>query len=237
MEWATEFADYLPYTPMSPDEVEYNRQLIDQFAVNYDGGQYDFSVLACHLVTMRITYYKLWQSKQANPFGFQTAVEKIDDRNKRGVGNYPADFSKITEKNAFRLLWALGYPNCSIEACVRLVDERNRIAHPGGRMIYSTVEAADERITRGLGIVQETQHRSKIAITTIYTRFIREILDDSEYDPAETLTLVEERLIRHNHLSLKDIEICRGHRLKEIFPREILQKAEAIQSCLIENYG
>ena len=237
MEWAMEFADYLPYTPMSPDEVEYNRQLIDQLTVNYEAGQYDFTVLACHLVMMRATYYKLWQNKQANPVGFQTAVEKIDDRNKNRIGNYPTDFSRISEKNAVRLLGTLGHPNRTINNCIELVDERNDIAHPSGKVMYNTVEATDYRLSRGLVAVQTTQQRSKLAIAKIYASFIRETVQDPEYDPAETGLLVEEKLIRHNHLSIKDIEICQEHRLTAITQGERLKRAEAIQVFLIENYG
>jgi len=236
MEWTTEFADYLPYTPMSPGEVEYNRQLIDQFAVNYDAGQYDFTVLACHLVTMRITYYKLWQSKQANPVGFQTAVEKIDDRNKNRIGNYPAGFSRISEKNAIRLLRTLGHPDWAIKDFINLVDERNDIAHPSGKAMYGTIEATDERLSRGLTVVQTTQRRSRIAVARIYTRFIREVVQDPDYDPVETQPLVEERLIRHNHLSLNDIGVCQEQRLTEIFQGKLLQRAKVIQEFLIENY-
>ena len=237
MEWATEFADYLPYTPMSPDEVEYNRKLIDQLAANYEAGQYDFTVLACHLVTMRATYYKLWQSKQAYPVGFHTEVEKIVDRNKNNIGKYPTDFSRISEKNAFRLLRTLGSPNWTIDNCIKLVDERNGIAHPSGKVMYSTVEATDERLSRGLAVIQTTQQRSKVAIAKIYARFIRETVQDPEYDPAETGSLVEENLIRHNHLSIKDIEICQEHRLTAITQGERLKRSEAIQVFLIENYG
>ena len=237
MEWATEFADYLPYTPISPREVEYNLQLIDQLTANYETGQYDFAALACHLVTMQVTYYKLWQSKQAFSRGFRTAVEKVLDINQRGVGNYPTDFGRISEKNAIRLLRTLGYPDWAIDDCVRLVDERNDIAHPSGRVMYSAVEATDERLSRGLSVVQMTQRRSRVAIARIYTGFIRETVQDPEYDPVETGPLVAEKLIRHNHLSLKDIEICQEHRLKNVFRGEFLEKAEAVQTFLCENYG
>ena len=238
MEWATEFADYLPYTPMSPSEVEYNRQLIDQFAVNYDAGQYDFTVLACHLVTMRVIYYKLWQSKEASPNGFRTAVEKIADvRNKDRFGDHPAHFSRIGEKDAVRLLWTLGFPKWATKDHIALVDERNVIAHPSGRVLYSTVEATDERLSRGLTVVQTTQQRSRVAVASIYTRFVRETVQDPDYDPVETQPLVEEKLIRQNHLSPKDIEVCQEHRLTEIFRDELLQRAEAIRAFLVENYG
>ena len=237
MEWATDFADYLPYTPMSSDEVEYNRQLIDQFAVNYDSGQYDFTVLACHLVTMRITYYKLWQSKQANPVGFQTAVEKIDDRNKNRIGDYPTDFGRISEKNAIRLLRTSGHPEWAIKDYINLVDERNDIAHPSGKVMYSTSAATDERLSRRLTVVQTTQQRSRVAVARIHTRFVGEVVQDPDYDPVETQPLVEEKLIRHNHLSLKDIGVCQEHRLTEIFRGKLLQRAEAIQAFLVEHYG
>ncbi len=136
MECATEFADYLPYTPMSPDGVEFNGILIDQLAANYETGQYDFTVLACHLVTMQVTYYKLWQSNRANPIGFRTAVENIKDSDKQGVGNYPTDFSRISERNAVKLLRTLGIPSWAVTACIQLVDEPNSIAHPSGKVKY-----------------------------------------------------------------------------------------------------
>ena len=238
MEWATEFADHLPYTPMSPNEVEYNHQLIDQFAVNYDAGQYDFTVLACHLMTMRVTYYKLWQSREANPNGFRMAVEKVDDiRNKDRFGEHPAHFSQIGEKDSVRLLWMLGFPKWTINDHIALVDERNIIAHPRGRVMYSTIEATDERLSRGLTAVQTMQRRSRVAVARIYTRFIRETVQDPDYDLVETQPLVQEKLIRHNHLSLKDIEVCQEHRLKEIFRGELLQRAEAVRAFLTENYG
>ena len=236
MEWATDFADYFPYTPMSPDEVEYNQKLLDQLTANYETGQYDFTVLACHLVTVQVTYYKLWQSKQANPCGFQTAIGK-NDNIPTGIGNHPNDFRKISERNAVRLLRTLGLPECAIKDRIELVGERDNIAHPSGKVMYSTIEATDERLSRGLEVVQITQQRSKVAIAKIYTRFIRETVHDSEYDPAETESLVEEKLIRHNHLSIKDIEICQEHRLTEILRGELLRRAEAIQAFLIENYG
>lgn len=238
MEWATEFADYLPYEPMSPNEVEYNRQIIHQLAVNYNVGQYDFAVLACHLVTLRVAHYKLWQSREANPNGFRTAVEKIDDiRNKDRFGDHPAHFSLIGEKDAVRLLWTLGFPKWTIDDHIALVDERNVIAHPSGRVMYSTVEATDERLSRGLTAVQTVHRRSRVAVARIYTSFIRETVRDPDYDPVETQPLVQEKLIRHNHLSLKDIAVCQEHRLTEIFRDELLQRAEAIQAFLVENYG
>ena len=238
MEWATEFADYLPYTPMSLEEVEYDRQLIDQFAANYDAEQYDFTVLACHLVTMRVTYYKLWQSREAHPNGFRTAVAKIDDiRNKDRFGDHPAHFSRIGEKDAVRLLRMLGFPKRTIHDYIALVDERNIIAHPSGRVLYSTTEATDERLSRGLMVVQATQQRARVVVARIYTRFIREVAGDPDYDPVETRPLVEEKLIRYNHLSLKDIEVCQEHRLTEIFRGESLKRAQTIQTFLNENYG
>ena len=238
MEWATEFADYLPYEPMSPAEVEYNRQLIDRLAVNYDAGQYDFAVLACHLMAMRVTYYKLWQSREAHPNGFRTAVEKIADiRNKDRFGDHPADFSRIGEKDAVRLLRTLGFPKWTIDDYTALVDERNIVAHPNGRVLYSTIEATDERLSRGLMVVQTTQQRARVVVARIYMRLVREFVRDPDYDPVETQPLVEEKLIRHNHLSLKDIEVCQEHRLTEIFRGESLKRAEAIQAFLTENYG
>ena len=186
---------------------------------------------------MQVTYYKLWQIKQAFPLGFKTAVEKVLDRNQWGVGNYPTDFRRISEKNAIRLLRTLGYPDWTIDECVKLVDERNDIAHPSGRVMYSALEATDERLSRGLSIVQNTQRRSRVAIAKIYSVFVRETVQDPEYDPVEIGPLVAEKLIRHNLLSLKDVEICQEHRLKDVLRGESLEKAEAIQAFLSENYG
>lgn len=236
MEWGIEFADYLPHSPKSPDEVAYNRQLINQLTVNYEAGLYDFTVLACHLLTMRAIYYKLWQSNQADPAGFQTVLLDINDRNKNGIGNEPNDFSKIREKNAAQLLKTLNHSESTIAIYVEMVDERNNIAHSSGQAMFNSAESTNERLSRGLETVKITQQCSTNAIREIYTRFIKEIIRDPEYDVAETEILVEEKLIKHHHLSLKDIEVCQEHRLTEIFRGEVLRRAEAIQAFLTENY-
>ncbi len=237
MEWSSEFARYLPHSPASQDEAKYNRQLIERIAVNYEAGQYDFAALACHLTTLRITQYKLWQSKKANPSGFRTAASKIENiRNPENFGEYPANFSQTGERDIIRLSRTLGIPEHAICDQLSLLEKRNLIAHPSGKVIYDAIEEANERLTIGLSVVETMQRYSKVAVAKIYREFIKGTVQTPEYDPAETETAIQEELIRNHYLSPQDIEVCKEQRMHEILRGEDLRRAGEIQNVLKEHY-
>ncbi len=237
MEWSSEFERYLPYSPASNDEAKYNRQLIERIAINYEAGQYDFAALACHLTTMRITQYKLWQSKKANPVGFGTAANNIEGLTiNENFGEHPAHFGPIGERHIIRLSITLGIPKRAVDEQLSLLEERNRVAHPSWTVTYDTIEEADERLKKGLSLVETTQRYSKVAVAKIYREFIKGTVQSSEYDSAENGTAIQEELIKNHYLSPQDIEVCKEQRMHEILRGEDLRRAGEIQNFLEEHY-
>ena len=166
MEEASELGNYLPFSFKSPKEQEYIEFLWDAFDSNYDHGKYQFAFLAYHMLAMSIVYFNIWQIRQARPNDFEMGLigfgRNIEDNLLKAAS--PFVFSIVKERSNLRLLKLIACDNSEIRTYAKLVDDRNKTAHPNGNIFFSTQAALDAKITEMLRVVDEIQTHSKPVI-------------------------------------------------------------------------
>lgn len=210
MEEAAELANYLPLSFKTPKEQEYIEFLWDAFETNYTHGKYQFAFLAYHMLTMSFIYFIIWQIKQTEPADFEMGLigfGKDIEKSLLGASS-PFVFSTVNERTIVRFLKLIGCDNAKIGTYAKLVDDRNKSAHPNGNIFFSTQTALDTKITEILRIVDEIQTHSKSVIEHCYENFLAESYDEEERQYADPKDQIREALIHSHYLSQKDIELC-----------------------------
>jgi len=230
MEEAAELANYLPLSFKTQKEQEYIKFLWDTFETNYTHGNYQFAFLAYHMLTMSFVYFNIWQIKQSVPSDFEKGLigfGKDIEKNILGATS-PFVFSTVNERTMLRFLRLIDCDNSKIGTYAKLVDDRNKSAHPNGNIFFSTQAALDIKIREILRVVEEIQTHSIFTIGRCYTNFLLESHnpDNREYFEAEDQ--IREILIHSHYLSQKDIKICAALDINDEF--DIHSNLSGIQS-------
>jgi hypothetical protein len=238
MEEAAELASYLPLSFKTPKEQEYIEFLWDAFETNYTHGKYQFAFLAYHMLTMSFVYFNIWQIKQTEPkdfamglIGFGKDIEKS-----LLVATSPFVFSTVNERSVLRFLKLIACDNGKIGTYAKLVDDRNKSAHPNGNIFFSTEVALDVKITEILRVVAEIQTHSKPVIEHCYREFLVQNSDPEEREYPDAADQIREVLIHGNYLSQKDIEICLGFGVEQLADRPGIEWMRELHAALVETY-
>src|ERR1035437_10004706 len=137
MEEAAELTNYLPLSFKTPKEQEYIEFLWDAFETNYRYGKYQFAFLAYHMLTMSFVYFNIWQIKQARPADFEMGLIGFARDEKALLGaTSPFVFSTVNERTILRFLKLIACDNGMIGTYAKLVDDRNKSAHPHGNIFF-----------------------------------------------------------------------------------------------------
>jgi hypothetical protein len=239
MEEAAELASYLPLSFKTPKEEEYIEFLWDAFETNYTHGKYQFAFLAYHMLTMSFVYFNIWQIKQTEPkdfamalIGFGKDVEKI-----LLEATSPFVFSTVSERTMLRFLKLIACDNGKIGTYAKLVDDRNKTAHPNGNIFFSTQAALDAKIAQILRVADEIQSHSKPVIEHCYREFLVQNGDPDEREYPDAADQIREVLIHGNYMSQRDIGFCMRHDFTDLRGRDEFPNIEALHQELCAVYG
>ena len=239
MEEASDLGSYLPLSFKTPSEQEYIEFLWEAFQSNHDNGKYQFAFLAYHMLTMSFVYFNIWQIRQARPEDFEKGLIGFGkDIEKNLVGaTSPFVFSTVNERSILRLLKLIACDNGKIGTYAKLVDDRNKTAHPNGNIFFSTQEALDAKITETLRVVDEIQTHSKPVIEHAYRDFLLQNHDPEEREYPDSADQIREVLIHENYLSLRDIDICLGIDLALLVTSDSFPAIENLHRSLRATYA
>lgn len=235
MEEAAELGNYLPLSFKSPKEQEYITFLWDAFETNYTHGKYQFAFLAYHMLTMSFIYFNIWQIKQTEPADFEKGlIGFARDEKALLEASSPFVFSAVNERTILRFLKLIACDNGKIGTYAKLVDDRNKSAHPNGNIFYSTKDALDAKINEIRRVVDEIQAHSRPVIERCYREFLLQNADPEAREYPEAADQIREVLIHENYMSTRDIDICRqfdpemlggaGHQSEVVELHETLQQ-------------
>ena len=219
MEEAVELSDYLPLSFKTQKEQEYIEFLWDAFETNYTHGKYQFAFLTYHMLTMSFVYFNIWQIKQSAPGDFEKGLigfGKDIEKNILGATS-PFVFSTVNERTILRFLRLIDCDNSKIGTYAKLVDDRNKTAHPNGNIFFSTQKALDDKIQEILRVVDEIQNHSTFTIGRCYANFLLESHNPDDREYFEDEDQIREVLIHNHYFSQKDIEICAAHNVADEF--------------------
>ena len=239
MEEAAELGNYLPLSFKTPSEQDYIAFLWDAFESNYENKKYQFAFLAYHMLTMSFVYFNIWQIRQARPEDFGKGLIGFGKDIEKNLveATSPFVFSTVNERTMLRFLKLIACDNSKIGKYAKLVDDRNKTAHPNGNIFYSTEAALGTKITEILRVVAEIQTHSKTVIEHCYREFLMENHDPDEREYPEAADQIREVLIHENYLSQKDIEICLGFNLASIADRPEIDNICTLHETLKSEYG
>jgi hypothetical protein len=238
MEDAAELANYLPLSFKTHSEQEYIAFLWDAFETNYTHGKYQFAFLAYHMLTMSFVYFNIWQIRQARPEDFKKGlIGFAKDEEDLLRATSPFAFSIVPERTMMRFLKLIACNNSEIGNYAKLVDLRNKAAHPNGNIFFSTQNALDAKITEILRVVDEIQTHSRPVIEDCYRDFLLQNHDPEEREYPDAIDQIREVLIHKNYLSQKDIEICLGFDLAGIAYGPKLDSIRTLHGVLKSEYG
>lgn len=238
MEEAAELGNYLPLSFKSPKEQEYIAFLWDAFETNYTHGKYQFAFLAYHMLTMSFVYFSIWKIKQTWPADFEKGlIGFARDEKVLLEATSPFVFSTVQERTILRFLKLIACDNGKIGTYAKLVDDRNKSAHPNGNIFFSTPEALESKIAEIMRVVDEIEHHSAPLIQSCYARFLIENHESENREYRDPIDQIREILIHSNYMSAKDIEICTALDLAMLTNELLGDGIVALHHALKAEYG
>lgn len=210
MDDAQPILEYLPASYKNRSEGDYIAFLWEAFESNYRNGKYQFALLAYHMLYMSYVYFSVWQIKHAHVEKYQQASiflagRKLSEDDLIGLTS-PFSLSKIEERTIFRMLRLAGCEHDEIKPFMKLVDDRNEIAHPNGNIFFSDQKSADARIAEILGQIDAIQIHMRPVVHDCLRRFLLESWNPDEREYPDAGDQIREVLIHANYFSQKDIE-------------------------------
>ena len=239
MEDAWLIFEYLPIKFKSEKDQEYIHFLWDAFQSNYESGKYQFAYLAYHMLFMSFIYFTIWKVKnnlsedfQKALIGFQSETEKIFEK-----ATSPFVFHKINERTIFRFLKLIGCEKVNIGNYVKMVDDRNNIAHSNGNIFYNAQEIIDEKINKLLKLVDEIHDHSRTIILKCFHTFLIESSDPETREYPDSSNQINEILIQKNYFSQHDIDLCLSYDIQQFSNLENFNSIMELYETLDLGYG
>jgi hypothetical protein len=212
MEDAQPILEYLPSSFKNQSESDYITFLWEAFECNYTSQKFQFAALAYHMLYMSFVYFSIWQIKHVHPDKYQQASVFLACRNLTEVDliglTSPFSLSKINERTVFRMLRLIGCEQQDIKPFVKLVDERNEIAHSSGNIFYSNEISADEKNAEVLQSIEAIQLHLRPVILECFLQFLLDSHNPDDREYYDDSDQIREVLIHANYFSQKDIEAC-----------------------------
>ncbi|MSR81975.1 MAG: hypothetical protein EXS58_03510 [Candidatus Latescibacteria bacterium] len=238
MEEAYALEGYLPLSFKTKSEQQYLAFLWEAFETNYTHGKYQFAFLAYHTLTMSFVYFNIWQIKQTEPGDFEKGLIGFGKDVEKGLlaATSPFAFSIVPERTMLRFLKLIACDNGKIGTYAKLVDDRNKSAHPNGNIFYREQSALDIKIRETLRVADEIQTHSAPIIHRCYSRFLVENSDPDNREYSDDADQIREVLIHGNYLSQKDIDICRDFDLVSLADHVQHEEIRELHNALISIY-
>ena len=202
--------EYFPTDKVDIGSGTYDQYLYDlekTVVDNYEKGNYQVSFFYAHLIFMSYTYYCVDHAYQINPERMKDIFYPINAyggrRDKPDIERHTSvyDFSKIPEKEIFKVFRVLEMEDEKIKALSKYISDRDDYAHATGQGNIS-VEALAQNI-RTITQHMETLHESfKRPLKDIYINYL---LSHCEIEYSVVIDGVYD-FITDNMLSLHDLE-------------------------------
>lgn len=238
MDDAIDLVEYLPASFKTRSEKEFIAFLWATFEENFNKARYQFAFLAYHMLMMSSVYFNIWQLRQTRPDDFEKGLIGFSKESERTLlnGASPFTFSAVSESSILRLLRLTGCDDGKIGQYVKLVKDRNRVAHASGDIFLKTQREAESQIRKVLRAVEEIQTYSQPIIDQCYQEFLLQSYDPDEREYLDAEDQIREVLIHGNYMSRKDIELCVSFDTASL-PHENRQAVESLHAILCRAYG
>ena len=153
---------------------------------NYDVGNYQVSFFYAHLIFMSYVYYCVEKAYEIEPNRMKDVFYPINSYHGRddkpdleGYGNV-YEFSKIPEKDIFRVFYIMGMDDATIKDFSRYISSRDDYAHATGRGNISEEEFR-QNINTVIGNMSTLRDLFLPYLKSLYIQFMLKRLDD-DYD-------------------------------------------------------
>ncbi|MBJ6111796.1 hypothetical protein JAO73_22440 [Hymenobacter sp. BT523] len=230
---AARILDHLPSRFKNEKEQEYIDFLWQAFAHNYENGQYQFSLLAYHMLFMSCVYCAVWQIKGSRKSLFETALILHQDEKKILDATSPFRFSKVQERTIFTLFRLVDCEHQHIGKLKKLVDDRNDMAHANGSIYFTSEANADIKINEVLALLDVIQELMRPVVQGCFEQFLVDSYDPELREYPQEEDQIQEALIYTNYFSPRNTEACLGFDLSRLSSHEHF---EAIQ-VLFESFS
>lgn len=241
---------YFPIEKTNISAGSYDQYLYDlekTIIDNYSAGNYQVSFFYAHLVFMSYVYYCVDKAYQLEPRRMKDIYYPINAYNGRkdkpDIEHYSNiyDFSKIPEKEIFKVFYIMGMDDSTIGQLSNYISNRDDYAHATGKGNISE-EVFQQNIRSIIGNMDILRRLFQQYIKQLYIDFIKTNIN-IEYKNVEDAF---NDFIYDNSLSIKDIEYLSHIGVKNLQDsddqlKEEYQSTRNIQCAFIvycqNNYG
>lgn len=174
---------------------------------NYESGNFQVSYFYAHLVFMSYVYYCVEKAYQIQPDRMKDVFYPINSYHGRDdkpdIENYSNvyEFSKIPEKDIFKVFHILGMDDATIKTFSKYITSRDDFAHATGKGNISEEELISN-IRTILGNMETLHNLFRNSLEELYINFI---LDRLECD-FEVVNENYNDLVFDSELSINDLE-------------------------------
>ena len=190
------------------------------------------------MLAMSFVYFNIWQIKQTEPENFEMGLIGFSKDMEKTMmkSTSPFVFSAVNERTILRFLKLIACDNDKIGTYAKLVDTRNKTAHPNGNIFFRTQDALDTQIREILRVVEEIQAHSRAVIDRCYREFLLQSYDQEEREYSDEADQIREVLIHENYMSQMDIEFCLAHDLSDLRGCDKFAQIEELHNHLQSTY-
>ena len=230
MEEARKLDEFLPISFKTAAEQEYLSFLWEAVEENHANGKYQFSVFAYHMIVMIFFYFKIWQIRQACFGDFEKGLIGFSKEDRKNLlsDDSPFVFSSIRESNILRLFKLIGCGDDKIGTYVKLVRDRNDIAHSNGRILIRGQRSFESKVNEVIRIAGEIQIQQRAVIEEQYRSFMYQSSDLDDREHLDPIDQIREVLIRDKYMSWSDIKICLGFDISSMTSIKQFQEIEIL---------
>ncbi|WP_282127000.1 hypothetical protein [Marinifilum flexuosum] len=238
MEEAYQILDFLPLRFKNPKEQEYIEFLWQSFETNYENGNYQFAIMAYHMLFMSFVYFNVWQIKNNSNGDFQKSLIGFPDNIEKNFNDAssPFAFSEENEAKIFAFLKLIGIGKEKIGQYKNLVKRRNKIAHSNGNIYYQSQDDIDQKIHDYIRFAEEIQAHTAPLISSCFNNFLLESADPEEREYPGESDQINEALIFENYISQRDIEICAAFDIESYSANPNFESIQNLYNKLKEDY-
>jgi hypothetical protein len=136
--------------------------------------------------------------------GFQSEVE-----NKLASADTPFKFfENLKESAIFRFIKLVGCNNEQVGEFSKFVKQRNRIAHPSGKVFFNSKENIDQQIEQVMAEIDNIQRHMTPVLYDCLRAFLLENVDPEAWEYSLPKDQIDAALIHAHYFSRKDIDAC-----------------------------
>lgn len=245
-----ELLHYFPVDKVYISAGNYDQYLFDlekTIVDNYDAGNYQVSFFYAHLIFMSYVYYCVERAYQSEPSRMEDVFYPINAysgrKDKPDLENYNSvyDFSKIPEKEIFKVFRIMGMEHSQIRDLSTYISDRDDFAHATGKGNISVEELVQNIRT----IRRHMELLNSLFLPSVKQQHCRYLLDRFGYG-FDSIRDSAADYIFDSNLSIREIKYLCNLGLRRIQDENGLSKDEYVQlrkeQCAfiefcIENYG